>query len=179
MSRIGLKPIPVPDGTKVEIKDGLFTAQGPQGKVSEKVIDGISIKFEDGELNLSRADDSVDLRAKHGLNRALVANAVHGVNEGFTKELEINGVGYKAAVKGKSIVFALGYSHPVNYGIPEGIKVDIDKNNRIKIFGPDRQQVGQVAAEIRSLRKPDPYKAKGIKYVDEVIRRKVGKAGAK
>lgn len=179
MSRVGLKPIPVPKGTKVEIKNGLVTAEGPQGKVSERVLDGITVELEDGVINVKRSGDSVDLRARHGLNRALVANAVQGASEGFSKELEINGVGYKAELKGKAVEFALGYSHPVTYEIPAGIKVEVDKTNRIKVFGANRQQVGQVAAEIRGLRKPDPYKAKGIKYVDEIIRRKVGKAGAK
>ncbi len=178
MSRVGKLPIEVPKGIKVIIEDGLFTAEGPKGKVSERLLDGIPVSIDDGVITVSRANDSGDLRSKHGLIRALLANAVTGVSEGFVKELQLNGVGYKAEVQGRAIHFALGYSHPVIYELPEGIEVEIDKANKISVRGANRQEVGQVAAEIRSLRKPDPYKGKGIKYVDEVIRRKVGKAGA-
>lgn len=178
MSRVGKNPIEVPSGTKVSIADGVFTAEGPKGKVSERMLDGIPVSIDDGVITVTRDGDSGDLRSKHGLVRALLANAVQGVSQGWTKELELNGVGYKAEVQGREINFALGYSHPVIYPLPEGIDVEIDKNNKISVSGADRQQVGQVAAEIRSLRKPDPYKGKGLKYVDEVIRRKVGKAGA-
>ncbi len=177
MSRIGKQPIPVPDGVKVSLDDGLFVAEGPKGKVSQKVGARMNVAIEDGEIRVSRRSDAGPDRAMHGLTRALLANAVHGVSEGFSKVLEINGVGYRAEVQGKEVHLALGYSHPVIYPIPEGITIEVDKSNRVTVAGSDRQQVGQVAAEIRSLRKPEPYKGKGIKYADEVIRRKVGKAG--
>ncbi len=178
MSRVGKRPIEVPNGTKVSIENGIFTAEGPKGKVSQRLLDGITVAIDDGVINVSRADDSADMRSKHGLVRSLLANAVAGVTEGWLKELQLNGVGYKAEVQGRAVNFSLGYSHPIVYQLPEGIDVEIDKSNKISVRGADRQEVGQVAAEIRSLKKPDPYKGKGIKYVDEVIRRKVGKAGA-
>ena len=178
MSRVGRMPITVPAGVKVSIADGQFTADGPKGKVSERLIDGIPVEIEDGVVKVTRESDSRELRSRHGLIRALLANAVQGAAEGFTKKLEIHGVGYRAEVKGREIHFALGFSHPVVYAVPEGIEVEVDKQNRITVTGARRQQVGQVAAEIRSLRKPEPYKGKGIRYADEEIRRKVGKAGA-
>ncbi len=180
MSRVGLKPIPVPKGVKVSVADGTFTAEGPKGKVSQQLFAGFPVTVDDGEVRVARPGDSGPERSKHGLLRALLANAVHGAGQGFSRQLDIVGVGYRAEVKGKEVHFALGYSHPVVYGIPGGIAIEIDpKANRVTVSGADRQQVGQVAAEIRRLRKPDPYKAKGIKYSDEIIRRKVGKAGAK
>jgi large subunit ribosomal protein L6 len=179
MSRIGKMPIQVPNGTNVEIKDGVFTAQGPKGKVAQSLFDGFPIQVDGNTVTISRPGDSGPERAKHGLLRALLANAVQGVTAGFSKQLDIVGVGYRAEVKGTFVQFALGYSHPVIYNIPETIKIEIDKSNRITISGADRQQVGQVAAEIRSLRRPDPYKGKGIKYTKEVLRLKAGKAGGK
>ena len=179
MSRIGKMPIQVPNGTNVEIKDGVFTAQGPKGKVAQPLFDGFPIQVDGNTVTISRPGDSGPERAKHGLLRALLANAVQGVTAGFSKQLDIVGVGYRAEVKGTFVQFALGYSHPVIYNIPETIKIEIDKTNRITISGADRQQVGQVAAEIRSLRRPDPYKGKGIKYTKEVLRLKAGKAGGK
>lgn len=178
MSRVGKNPIPIPQGIKVKVAGGRFVAEGPKGKVLEKIVAGIGVEVKDTEVLVTRPTDERDDRAKHGLMRALLANAVLGVSEGFVRKLEINGVGYRAQVKGKEVHFALGYSHPIVYAIPDGIQIEIDKNNTITIQGPVKQQVGQVAAEIRSLRKPEPYKGKGIKYVEEVIRRKVGKAGA-
>ena len=178
MSRVGKMPIPVPAGVKVSIADGMFVADGPKGKVSERLLDGIPVKIDDGVVTVTREGDTGELRSRHGLIRSLLANAVKGVSEGFTKKLEIHGVGYRAEVKGREIHFALGFSHPVIYALPEGIDVEIDKQNRITVSGAQRQQVGQVAAEIRSLRKPEPYKGKGIRYAEEEIRRKVGKAGA-
>lgn len=178
MSRIGKMPIPVPSGTKVEIKDGVFFAEGPKGKLRQQLIEGVSVEIDDGVISVKRSGDTGPERSRHGLVRALLANAVQGVTEGFKKELEIIGVGYRAEVKGKEVHFALGYSHSVLFPIPEGVSVEIDKQNRITVSGPDRQQVGQVAAEIRSLRKPDPYKGKGIRYAGELVRLKVGKAGA-
>jgi len=179
MSRVGMQPIPVPSGTKVELRDGTFVAQGPKGKVSQAVFDGFPVEIDGAEVRVSRPGDAAPDRARHGLLRSLLANAVEGVSNGFQKKLEIVGVGYRAEVRGREVHFALGYSHPVVYPLPEGIDVEVDKQNRVTVTGADRQQVGQVAAEIRRLRRPDPYKAKGIKYADEVIRRKVGKAGAK
>jgi large subunit ribosomal protein L6 len=172
-------PVTVPGGTKVSLDGELFVAEGPKGKVSEKVITGIVVEIGDGQIDVRRTGESGDLRSKHGLMRALVANAVQGAAEGFEKILEIKGVGYKAEVRGREVHFALGYSHPVVFSIPEGIDIEVDpKANRVTVRGAQRQAVGQVAAEIRSLRRPDPYKGKGIKYADEVLRRKVGKAGA-
>ena len=179
MSRVGLKPIPIPPGVKVAVTAEVFTAKGPKRKVSQPLLAGFPVAVEDGVVRVARPGDSGPERSRHGLLWALLANAVAGVSTGFTRQLDIVGVGYRAEVKGRQIHFALGYSHPMVYPIPEGIAVEIDKNNRITVSGADRQKVGQVAAELRRLRKPDPYKGKGIKYTDEVIRRKVGKAGAK
>ena len=179
MSRIGKQPIDIPKGTKVEVRDGVFLAEGPKGKVEQKLLPECPVTIDDGVIRVERVDDSVPVRSKHGLMRALLNNAVTGATRGFTKELEVVGVGYRGDVKGKEVHFALGYSHPVIFPIPDNISIEIDRNNKITIQGADRQRVGQVAAEIRSLRPPDPYKAKGIRYSDEVIRRKVGKAGAK
>jgi large subunit ribosomal protein L6 len=180
MSRIGRMPIPVPSGTQVEVQEGTFVAQGPKGRVEQTLFPGFPVEVKDGEVNVSRPGDTGPERSRHGLLRALLANAVQGVSGGFTKQLDIVGVGYRAEVKGNQVQFALGYSHPVMYNIPEGIKIEIDtKANRVTVTGADRQKVGQVAAEIRGLRKPDPYKGKGIKYTGEVLRRKVGKAGGK
>lgn len=180
MSRIGRMPIPVPKGTKVELKGGVFTAEGPKGKVSQPVFEGFPVEINDNQVTIARTGESGPERSKHGLLRALLANAVNGAATGFTRQLDIVGVGYRAEVKGNQVQFALGYSHPVLYDIPEGIKIEIDpKANRVTVSGADRQVVGQVAAEIRSLRPPDPYKGKGIKYTNEILRRKVGKSGGK
>ena len=179
MSRIGRMPIPVPQGTKVEVRDGLFVAEGPKGRVEQTLFEGYPVEVKDGTIEVARSGDSGPQRSLHGLLRALLANAVQGASAGFTKQLDIVGVGYRAEVKGPQVQFALGYSHPVLYDIPEGIKIEIDKSNRVTVSGADRQKVGQVAAEIRGLRRPDPYKGKGIKYTNEVLRRKVGKAGGK
>ena len=180
MSRIGRMPIPVPQGTKVEVRDGLFVAEGPKGRVEQTLFAGFPVEVKDGEVTVSRSGESGPERSRHGLLRALLANAVQGAAGGFVRQLDIVGVGYRAEVKGNQVQFALGYSHPVLYDIPEGIKIEVDaKANRVTVSGADRQKVGQVAAEIRGLRKPDPYKGKGIKYTGEVLRRKVGKAGGK
>ena len=180
MSRIGRMPIQVPNGTKVEVEDGVFTAQGPKGKVAQPLFDGYPVQVDGNVVSIERPGDTGPERSRHGLLRALLANAVQGVSAGFSKQLDLVGVGYRAEVKGGHVQFALGYSHPVIYNIPEGIKIEIDaKTNRITVSGADRQQVGQVAAEIRSLRRPDPYKGKGIKYTNEILRRKAGKAGGK
>jgi len=173
-------PIPVPSGTKVQIEDGTFVAEGPRGKVAQPLFEGYPVKIEDNVITVERTGETGPDRARHGLLRALMANAVLGVSTGFTKQLDIVGVGYRAEVKGKEVVFQLGYSHPVRFPIPQGIEITVDaKTGHIVVTGIDKQQVGQTAAEIRSLRQPDPYKGKGIKYSDEVIRRKAGKAAGK
>jgi large subunit ribosomal protein L6 len=180
VSRIGKAPIPIPKGVEVKADREVVRVKGPKGELVSRIPAGISVSVSDGQVRFTRDNEEPQQRAFHGLLRSLVANSVEGVTKGFTKELEIVGVGYKAEVKGKSVVFALGYSHPINFAIPDGISVALDaKAGKLTISGADRQKVGQTAAEIRSLRVPDPYKAKGIKYANEIIRRKVGKAGGK
>lgn len=180
MSRIGRMPITIPKGVDVKIDNGVLTAKGPKGQVSQTLFPGFDVAVEDGTLTVGRPSDSGPDRSRHGLLRSLMDNAVTGVAQGWTKELEIVGVGYRAELKGRDVHLALGYSHPIVFPAPAGIDIEVDaKANKIKIIGADRQQVGQVAAEIRGLRRPDPYKGKGIKYAGEQIRRKVGKAGAK
>jgi large subunit ribosomal protein L6 len=178
MSRVGKKPIPIPKDVKVSVTPEGIHVQGPKGKLTTPVPSGISFAVEGSDLVCRRANDERQQRAFHGMARALAQNAVTGVTTGFSKELDIVGVGYKALVDGNKVVFALGFSHPVEFRIPEGIKIAVDKQTRVVVSGIDRQQVGQVAAEIRSLRKPDPYKQKGIRYVGEVLKKKAGKAGA-
>lgn len=178
MSRVGRKPIPVPQGAKIEIRDGAFHVEGPKGKVVQPIDAGFPVEVKDGAVHVSRSGDSGPERAKHGLYRALLANALAGVTTGWARGLDIVGVGYRAEIKGQEVHFALGYSHPVIFPVPEGIKVDYDaKTNHLNVSGADRQKVGQVAAEIRALRSPDPYKGKGVRYSNEQIRRKAGKAG--
>ena len=177
MSRIGKAPILLPDKAKVAVNGGTVTIEGPKGKLEQPLQQGIEVLVEDGVVRLHCSGSRGPERALHGLARALLANAVVGVTEGFRRELEIVGVGYRGEVRGREIHLALGYSHPVVYAIPDGIDVSIDdRANRIAVSGIDKQQVGQVAADLRSLRKPDAYKGKGIRYRDEVIRLKVGKA---
>jgi len=177
MSRIGNKPIPVPSGVKIAMASDKIDVQGPKGKLSVAVPRGISFEQKDGVLNVKRESD--EQRAVHGLARALVANAVHGVTQGFKKEMDIVGVGYRAELKGKAVAFAVGKSHPVVFAIPEGIQIAVDKQTHLVISGADKGQVGQVAADIRSLRPPDPYKQKGIRITGERLKKKAGKAGAK
>jgi large subunit ribosomal protein L6 len=178
MSRIGKLPIPLPKGVEVEIGKGQVSVKGPKGSLDERIPAGISAKLEDGQVVVSRRNDSKQQRAFHGLVRALLANAVKGVTEGFSKDLEIHGVGYRAEPKGKSVVFTLGYTHTIDFPVPEGIEIAVDRNTRIKVSGISRQQVGQVAAEIRALRPPDVYKLKGVRYTGEQLRKKAGKTGA-
>ncbi|HWX25724.1 MAG TPA: 50S ribosomal protein L6 [Vicinamibacteria bacterium] len=178
MSRVGRKVISIPKEVKVSISETSLEVQGPKGKLETPVPPGISFILEGGQLSCRRSNDERQQRAFHGMARALAQNAIKGVTEGFSKELDIVGVGYRAAVEGGKVVLALGFSHPVEYKIPEGIKVAVDKQTHLVISGIDRQRVGQVAAEIRGLRKPDPYKQKGIRYVGEVLKKKAGKAGA-
>jgi len=179
MSRIGKKPIPVPDKVKVEIKPDSVVVTGPKGTVTNPIPPGIKFEQKDKQVLAIRQDDSGPQRAYHGLARALVANAVKGVTEGFKRELEIVGVGYRAESRKNSVVFTLGYSHPIEYPIPPGISISVDKQTKLVVSGVDRQQVGQIAANIRLLRKPDPYKNKGIRYAGEVLKKKAGKAGGK
>ena len=180
MSRIGKKVIPLPNGVEVRKDGNAVLVKGPKGTLTTQLVEGIDVKVENNVVSFTRKDEEKKTRAFHGLVRALVANNVLGVTVGFKKELDIVGVGYRAEVKGKEVVFQLGYSHPARFAIPKGIDIAVDaKTGHITITGIDKQQVGQTAAEIRSLREPDPYKGKGIKYSDEVIRRKAGKAAGK
>ena len=179
MSRIGKKPITIPKGVTVKVVDGAVDVQGPKGKMRQAFPPGINFELADGHLKATRATESPDLAKFHGLARTLIANAVQGVTEGFKKELDIVGVGYRAELKGKQVIFALGYSHAVVFDIPQGIDIAIDKQTHITVTGVDRQLVGQVAANIRRLREPDPYKQKGVRYTGEVLKKKAGKPGAK
>jgi large subunit ribosomal protein L6 len=179
MSRIGKLAVKLPSGVKVTAKDGHVHVEGPKGKLDGIVPQGIAVKV-DGELvHVSVTDTSRRTKTMHGLARTLIANMVEGVTHTFTKQLEINGVGYRAEVKGQSLNLTLGFSHPVVFELPKGISAEVDKQTKITVRGADKQLVGQVAAQIRSLRPPEPYQGKGIKYSDEIIRRKEGKAGAK
>jgi large subunit ribosomal protein L6 len=175
MSRIGKKPIPLPSGVKVQVGEQLQVT-GPKGTLMVPIPNGITVEQENGVLNVKRASD--EHAALHGLTRALAANAVQGVSGGFTRELDIVGIGYRADVKGKIATFTLGYSHPIEVLLPDGIELKIDKQTHLVLSGYDRQLLGQMAANIRALRKPDPYKNKGIRYTGEVLRKKVGKTGA-
>ena len=183
MSRIGKKPIAIPKGVTVTVGGDAIEVQGPKGKLRQPLPPGIVFAQESGDggatLTASLEREDNQLRKFHGLARSLVANAVTGVTEGFKKELDIVGVGYRAELKGKQVVFALGYSHPVVFDIPPGIDIAVDKQTHITVTGVDRQLVGQVAANIRRMRKPDPYKQKGVRYTGEVLKKKVGKTGAK
>jgi large subunit ribosomal protein L6 len=177
MSRIGKKPITIPKGVTAKVVDGAVELQGPKGKLRQPVPPGIDFELADGHLQAKTSGP--ELGAFHGLARSLVANAVTGVTDGFKRELDIVGVGYRAELKGKQVVFALGYSHAVVFDVPNGIDIAIDKQTHITVTGVDRQLVGQVAANIRRLRKPDPYKQKGVRYTGEVLKKKAGKTGAK
>ena len=179
MSRIGKKPIAIPKGVIVKVLDGAVEVQGPKGKLKQAFPGGINFELSDGRLAATTATADPGLGKYHGLARSLVANAVAGVTDGFKKELDIVGVGYRAEVKGKQVIFALGYSHAVVFDIPPGIEIAIDKQTHLTVTGVDRQLVGQVAANIRRLRKPDPYKQKGVRYTGEVLKKKAGKTGAK
>ena len=179
MSRIGRLPVNVPKGVTVKVDGPLVTIEGPKGSDQHAIPDPIRVEVKDGVVTVGRGRDDNQSRALHGLVRNLVANSVTGVSTGFTRTLEIVGVGYRAEVKGKQVVFALGYSHAVVFDIPSGIDIAIDKQTHITVTGIDRQAVGQVAANIRRLRKPDPYKQKGVRYTGEVLKKKAGKTGAK
>jgi large subunit ribosomal protein L6 len=178
MSRIGRLPVTVPSGVEVTIDGRTVTVKGPKGQLSHRVAEPISVdRAEDGSLQVTRPDDERQSRALHGLTRSLLANMVEGVTNGYTKRLEIHGTGYRVVAKGSDLEFALGYSHPITVTPPEGITFQVESPTRFSVSGIDKQQVGEVAANLRKLRKPDPYKAKGVRYEGEQIRRKVGKAG--
>ncbi|VVM05851.1 50S ribosomal protein L6 [Methylacidimicrobium cyclopophantes] len=175
MSRVGRKPIPVPAGVKVAIQDNAVAVEGPKGKLSHRLPEGLAATFAEGALTVESRGGSRESRALHGLHRTLLANALTGVHAGFRKELEIHGVGFRAAVQGKNLTLNLGFSHPILYSIPEGIRITVNENTKLLIEGIDKCLVGQVAAEIRRFYPPEPYKGKGVRYVGEVIRRKAGK----
>ncbi len=180
MSRIGNKPVAIPSGVTVEVKSGTVYVKGPKGDLNYVLLPQVTVTIDGSDIVIARQSETKEIRARHGLTRALIANMVKGVSEGFLKELEIIGVGYKAAMKGKVLQLQLGYSHPIDYAIPALIEITQDEKNKniLRIRGVDKQLVGQVAAQIRELRPPEPYKGKGIRYSDEQVRRKVGKAAA-
>jgi large subunit ribosomal protein L6 len=179
MSRIGKKPIAIPKGVTVTVAGDAVEVKGPKGQLRQAIPPGIVFAQDNGALVATLEREDPQLNKFHGLARSLVANAVAGVTDGFKKELDIVGVGYRAELKGKQVVFALGYSHPVVFDIPNGIDITVDKQTHVTVTGVDRQLVGQVAANIRRMRKPDPYKQKGVRYTGEVLKKKVGKTGAK
>jgi large subunit ribosomal protein L6 len=179
MSRIGKLPIELPKGVSVTYTDSLLAVKGPKGLLNRQIIGAVQLAIEDSKIVVTRTDDSIKSRAAHGLVRTLVNNMVIGVTTGYQTDLEINGVGYRAEVKGNELVLSLGYSHPVVYPLPEGISVDVDKMTKLSVKGIDKELVGQTAAKIRSFRGPEPYKGKGIKYATETILRKAGKTGKK
>jgi large subunit ribosomal protein L6 len=176
MSRVGKQPIKLPSGVTITVDEQVIKVDGPKGSLTQAQLPGIKIEVKNGEAVVSRQSEEWEFKAKHGLMRTLVANMVKGVSEGFSKKLEINGVGFRVAMAGAGLKFNLGYSHDINYALPQGIQANVEQNT-IVVSGIDKQQVGQVAAEIRALRKPEPYKGKGIKYAGERILRKSGKSG--
>jgi large subunit ribosomal protein L6 len=179
MSRIGKQPIEIPSGVKIAVDDLHVTVTGPKGTLSRNILDLVSIELTDKSLTVSRSNDSIKARSAHGLTRTLINNMVTGVTKGFERALEINGVGYRAEVKGDYLNLSLGYSHPVNFLLPSGISVEVDKMTKLLVKGIDKELVGQTAAKIREFRSPEPYKGKGIKYADETVLRKAGKTGKK
>ena len=177
MSRIGKSPITVPSGVEMKIQGSNVQVKGPKGQLDRQFHDRVSVSLEDGVATVTRSDDSHESRALHGLSRALLANMVLGVSEGYRRELELQGVGYRAQLKGSNLELQVGYSHPVNVEAPQGITFEVPEPTRISVVGIDKELVGQVAANIRKIRPPEPYKGKGIRYVGEYVRRKAGKAG--
>ena len=179
MSRIGKQPIEIPADVKVSIDNLYVTVTGPKGKLSRTLLNTVSVDLNDKSIIVTRVDDSIKARAAHGLSRTLINNMVTGVTKGFERALEINGVGYRAEIKGDVLNLSLGYSHPINFQLPKGITVDVDKMTKLLVKGIDKELVGQTAAKIRDFRSPEPYKGKGVKYADETILRKAGKTGKK
>jgi large subunit ribosomal protein L6 len=179
MSRIGKKPVVIPNGVKVSFDNGTFSAKGPKGELKRSLVEGMNLEIEGEQIVVRSNNESKAGGAFRGLTRALVANMVEGVSKGFEKVLEINGVGYRAEMKGKVLNLALGFSHPIEYPLPEGITAEVEKQTKITVRGADKELVGATAAKIRSFREPEPYKGKGVKYADERIIRKAGKAGKK
>jgi large subunit ribosomal protein L6 len=177
MSRVGKKPIEIPSGVTVEVTEDVVTVSGPKGSLSQNFSNGVAIDVADNNIEVKSADGSRKARSFQGLYRALINNMVQGVSQGISKTLEINGLGYRAEMEGNTLVLNVGYSHPARYELPEGISASVEKNTTITVTGIDKQLVGQVASEIRSIRKPEPYKGKGIKYENEQIKRKAGKTG--
>ncbi|MDR2123514.1 MAG: 50S ribosomal protein L6 [Desulfovibrio sp.] len=178
MSRIGKIPVPLPKGVEAAPQDGIIRVKGPKGSLETPLDEYLNYEFRDGEVLITRKDDSRTARARHGLRRTLLANCVEGVDKGFSKTLEVIGVGYRVAVKGRTVELALGFSHPVPVDLPQGIEAKAE-GQKLTLYGIDKEQVGELAARIRRLRKPEPYKGKGIRYENEVVRRKVGKSGSK
>ncbi len=179
MSRVGLKPVTVPKGVTITVKDSVLHVKGGKGELSQPFHSLISFSIEDGEVLVSRENETKQAKSLHGLYRSLLNNMVVGVSEGFTRNLLINGVGYRAELKGKTLLLNLGYSTQIEYEIPEGVSINVEGNNKVSVSGIDKSLVGRVASEIRKLRPPEPYKGKGIRYDDENVRRKVGKSGVK
>ncbi|MEI6207822.1 MAG: 50S ribosomal protein L6 [Desulfuromonadales bacterium] len=179
MSRIGKLPIEIPNGVKISYNDSVLTVQGPNGFLSRQIMPNVSLSMSQLVIEVSRNDETNTARSAHGLTRTLINNMVVGVTKGFQVNLEINGVGYRAEVKGSELVLSLGYSHPINFTIPNGISIEVDKMTKLSVKGFDKELVGQTAAKIRSFRSPEPYKGKGIKYTNEIILRKAGKTGKK
>jgi large subunit ribosomal protein L6 len=177
MSRIGKKPIALPAGVQVELKDGLVSVKGQKGALQRPFLEGLEMDMADGIITVRRMRDDKRSRSYHGLMRTLVANMIEGVSKGFEKKLEIVGIGYRSELKGSDLALFLGYSHPINFPLPAGISAEIEKQTLVTIKGIDKELVGQTAAKIRDLRKPDPYKGKGVKYAGEVLRKKAGKTG--
>jgi large subunit ribosomal protein L6 len=177
MSRIGKKPIELPKGVKLEVKDGIVSVQGPKGQLERPLLAGMELEMTDGQVLVKRLSDDKRSRSYHGLMRTLVANMVDGVSKGFEKKLEIVGIGYRSELKGTMLVLYLGYSHPIEFPLPEGISAEVEKQTQVTIKGINKELVGQISAKIRDLRKPDPYKGKGVKYANEVLRKKAGKTG--
>ncbi|MBT8340750.1 MAG: 50S ribosomal protein L6 [Desulfatitalea sp.] len=179
MSRIGKKPIPVPDKTTVSVKDGVVTVKGKNGTLTHNLHAAVELQVGKEQVDVTIKDENRKTRALQGMTRSIVGSMVIGVSQGYERVLEINGIGYRAEAKGKSIIFNLGYSHPIDFPLPDGISAMVEKNNTIKLSGIDKQMIGQTAARIRQLRPPEPYKGKGIKYAEEYVQRKAGKTGTK
>ena len=177
MSRIGKQPVTLPKGVTFEVKDGHMSVKGPKGELTKHIVPGITFDQEGDVVTVMRGGEDRQTRAFHGLMRALLANMVEGVSAGFTRKLEIQGIGYKAEVKGKTLIMNLGYSHPIEYPFPDGITISVEKNVNVTVSGADKEQVGQVAAELRGKRPPDSYKGKGVRYAGEYVRLKAGKSG--